>query len=112
MRLYQLEEEFFRFKESIGETANSQDETRLTNVEAKLEELSNKLSRFEGALMQMQSSVNAVCKRRTSYSPYNQYNTQPPQLMPLEEENLEHRFSNQTEVEADSVVLVKILART
>ncbi len=49
VRLAQLEEEFFRFKESIGSSTNSQDETRLTNVEAKLEELSNKLARFEGA---------------------------------------------------------------
>ena len=33
VRLYQLEEEFFHFKESIGKSANPQDETRLTNVE-------------------------------------------------------------------------------
>ncbi len=93
VRLYQLEEEFFRFKESIGETANSQDEARLTNIEAKLEELSNKLARFEGALMQLQlSSVNAGRSRRNSYSSY-QYNTQPPQLEPLDEDKLAMRLS-------------------
>ncbi len=90
VRLYQLEEEFFRFKESIGETANPQQETRLTNVEAKLEELTNKLARFEGALMQLQGRSRS---RRTSYSPYNQYNTQPPQLEPLDEEKLAMRLS-------------------
>jgi predicted nuclease of restriction endonuclease-like RecB superfamily len=55
VRLYQIEEEFFSFKSSIGESANPQQETRLTSVEAKLEALTNKLTRFEGALMQMQS---------------------------------------------------------
>ncbi len=99
VRLYQLEEEFFRFKESIGSSTNSQQETRLTSVEAKLEELSNKLARFEGALMQLQSSVNALSSRSGSYgssrrySPYSQYNTQPPQLQPFEEENLALRLN-------------------
>ena len=43
--------------------------------------------------MQMQSSVNAGRKRRSSYSPYNQYNTQLPQLEPLDEEKLAMRLS-------------------
>ncbi len=96
VRLAQLSEEFFRFKESIGSSTNSQQETRLTSVEAKLEELSNKLARFEGALMQLQSSMNAgrTGSRGSSrrYSPY-QYNAQPPQLQPFEEENLALRLN-------------------
>ncbi|WP_026736106.1 hypothetical protein [Fischerella sp. PCC 9605] len=93
IRLYQLEEEFFRFQESIGSSNNAQQETRLTSVEAKLEELSNKLARFEGALMQMQSSVNASRSRyKSSGYPY-QYNSQPPQLQPFEEKDLAMRLN-------------------
>ncbi len=96
VRLAQLEEEFFRFKESIGSSTNSQQKARLTSVEAKLEELTNRLARFEGALMQLRSSVNAgrTGSRGSSrrYSPY-QYNSQPPQLEPLDEEKLAMRLS-------------------
>ena len=108
VRLYQLEEEFFRFKESvkesIGENTNSHEEARLTNVENKIEALSHQLARLEGALMQIQSSVNtsqvrsrssgASRSRKSSY-PY-QYNTQPPQLEPLDEEKLALRLSTNT----------------
>ncbi|WP_052754564.1 hypothetical protein [Calothrix sp. 336/3] len=70
VRLYQLEEEFFSFKESIGSSANHpQDETRLSNLEGKLEALSTQLARFEGALMQLQSSVNTSRSRKSSYYP-------------------------------------------
>ena len=96
VRLYQLEEEFFHFKESIGSSTNSQQEARLISVEAKLEELSNKLARFEGALMQLQSSGRSRSGSYGSsrrYSPYNHYNTQPPQLQPFEEENLALRLN-------------------
>ena len=93
VRLYQLEEEFFRFKESIGESTNFHEEARLTNVENKIEALSHQLARLEGALMQIQSSVNTsqVRSRKSSY-PY-QYNSHPPQLEPLDEEKLAMRFS-------------------
>jgi hypothetical protein len=97
IRLYQLEEEFFRFRESIGESTNQgstnpQQETRLTSVEAKLEALTNKLTRFEGALMQMQSSINASKSRsRSSYAP--NYHAPPPQIEPLDEETFAMRLS-------------------
>jgi len=90
VRLYQLEEEFFRFKESIGETAKPEDGTRLSSIESKLEALSTQLARFEGALMQLQSSVNTGRSRRNSHSPYN---AQPLQIGPLDEEKLAMRFS-------------------
>ena len=79
VRLYQLEEEFFRLKSSINEgNTNSCSETRLTRVESKLEELSNKLARFEGALNAVAASVNASKSRKSGgYSPYNQHNPQP-----------------------------------
>lgn len=93
IRLYQLEEEFFRFQESIGSSNNAHQETRLTLVESKLEELFNKLARFEGALMQLQSSVNASRSRyKSSGYPY-QYNSAPPQLQPFEEKNLAMRLN-------------------
>ena len=94
VRLYQLEEEFFNFKQSIGESTNSHDEARLTNVENKIEALSHQLARLEGALMQIQSSSRssgASRSRKSSYG-YN-YNTQPPQLEPLDEEKLAMRLS-------------------
>lgn len=92
IRLYQLEEEFFRFQESFGGSGNNHQETRLTNVEAKLEELSNKLARFEGALMQMQSSINASRSRhKSSGNPY-QYNSAPPKLEPKNQEQLAMRL--------------------
>jgi hypothetical protein len=102
VRLYQIEEEFFRFKESVSDSAifagssrnNSDCETRLTSVEAKLEELSNKLARFEGTLTAIASSINASKSRRSGgYSPYNQYNSQPPQLEPRDEQQLAMRLS-------------------
>ena len=117
VRLYQLEEEFFRFKEnvkesvkeSIGENTNSHEEARLTNVENKLEALSHQLARLEGALTQIQSSVNTSHSRSSGASrsrssgasrykssyPY-QYNSQPPQLEPLDEEKLAMRLSTNT----------------
>jgi hypothetical protein len=92
VRLYQIEEEFFSFKSSIGESTNPQQETRLTNVEAKLEALTNQLARFEGALIQMQSSINASKSRsRSSYTP--DYNAPPPQLQPHDELLLARRLN-------------------
>lgn len=91
IRLYQLEEEFFRLQESIGGSTNNQQETRLTNVETKLEELAHKLARFEGALMQMQNSINASRSRKSSSYPY-QYNSAPPQLEPHNLEKLAMRL--------------------
>ena len=105
VRLYQLEEEFFRFKESvkesIGENTNSHEEARLTNVENKIEALSHQLARLEGALMQIQSSVNVGRSRSNGASRYKssygyQYNSQPPQLEPLDEEKLAMRLSTNT----------------
>lgn len=97
IRLYQIEEEFFRFKESINQdstnqsSTNPQQETRLTNVETKLEALTNKLARFEGALMQIQNSINASKSRSRSYTP--NYHTPPPQLEPRNEEELALRLN-------------------
>ncbi|WGV29106.1 hypothetical protein [Halotia branconii] len=91
VRLYQLEEEFFRFQESIPASTNNQQENRLTNVEAKLEELSHKMARFEGALIQMQNSINASRSRKSSSYPY-QYNSPSPQLEPHNQEKLAMRL--------------------
>ena len=95
VRLYQLEEEFFRLKSSHQEgSTNSDSETRLTSVESKIEELSNKLARFEGALNAVAASINASRSRRSGgYSPYNQYNSQPVQLEPRDENQLAMRLN-------------------
>ncbi len=94
--MYQLEEEFFRLQESIGSSNNAHQETRLTLVESKLEELSNKLARFEGALMQMQPLVNASRSRYKSGGYPYQYNSAPPQLQPFSEDNLALRLNTST----------------
>ncbi len=95
IRLYQLEEDFFRFKSSISEgSTNQNDSSRLTSVESKLEELSNKLARFEGALNAIAATINASKSRRSSgYSSYNQYNSQPVQLEPRDENQLAMRLN-------------------
>ncbi len=94
IRLYQLEEEFFRLASSLGEgSTNTLTEQRLTNLEGKFEALSNRLAQFEGALMQMQHSLNASKSRyKSSGYPY-QYNSQPPQLQPFEEKDLAMRLN-------------------
>ncbi len=102
VRLYQIEEEFFAIKQSINNgSTNTHHETRLTSVESKLEELSNKLTRFEGALNAIAkltegiaASINASKSRKSGgYSPYNQYNSQPLQLEPRNEEQLAMRLN-------------------
>ena len=94
IRLYQLEEEFFRLASSNGEsTKQPHDEERLTNLEGKVDAISNRLAQFEGALMQMQSSLSASKSRyKSSGYPY-QYNSAPPQLQPFEEKNLAMRLN-------------------
>lgn len=91
IRLAQLEEEFFSFQESVVGTSNNHQETRLTNVEAKLEDLSQRLARFEGALMQMQNSINASRSRNKSSYPYQ--NSTPPKLEPKNQEQLAMRLN-------------------
>ncbi|MBW4643213.1 MAG: hypothetical protein KME23_09490 [Goleter apudmare HA4340-LM2] len=88
IRLYQLEEEFFRFQESVRESTNDQQETRLTNVETKLEELSHKLARFEGALIQMQNSTSKSRKG----GGYAYQNSAPVKLEPRDEKELATRL--------------------
>lgn len=94
IRLYQLEEDFFRLAESLGDSSKQpHNEQRLTNLEGKLEALGNRLAQFEGALMQMQSSINASRSRyKSSGYPY-QYNSAPPQPQPFEEKNLAMRLN-------------------
>ncbi len=93
-KLNQLEEKFLRFQKNTS----SHEEVRLTNVENKIEALSHQLARLEGALMQIQSSVNTSRSRSNGASRYKssygyQYNSQPPQLEPLDEEKLAMRLS-------------------
>ncbi len=93
-RLYDLEEEFWHFKQNTTVDANPQHETRLSHVESKLEELSSKLARFEGALNAIAASINASKSRRSGgHSAYNQYNSQPLQLEPRDEKQLAMRLN-------------------
>ncbi|BAY80498.1 hypothetical protein NIES25_69860 (plasmid) [Nostoc linckia NIES-25] len=91
-RLFKLEQEFFHFLQSMGEGANEGQQTRLANVEGKLEELSHKLARFEGILAQMQNTINASMSRKKSSSAYSYQNSTPVQLNPLNQEKLAMRL--------------------
>ncbi|OKH43170.1 hypothetical protein NIES2101_31210 [Calothrix sp. HK-06] len=53
VRLYQLEEEFWRRKQNIQSGANQDHESRLTALENKLEAVANQITKFEGALLVM-----------------------------------------------------------
>ena len=92
IRLYELEEEFWRLKQnttSFG--ANPQHESRLIALENKLETVTNQLAKFEGALLVLQSSINASKSRRSSYS--QPYNSQPIKIEPHDEKKLAFRLS-------------------
>jgi hypothetical protein len=92
IRLYELEEEFWRLKQNnttVG--ANPEHESRLTALENKFETVTNQLAKFEGALLVMQSSINASKSRKSSYS--QPYNTQPIKIDPLDEKKLAFRLS-------------------
>lgn len=94
IRLYQLESEFFQLKSSLKSGTGSSDAERIKSIEEKLEEFSSQLSRFEGALKVMQNSINASRSRpKGGYSPYNPYNSQPPQLQPFDELSLSRRLN-------------------
>ncbi|TBR56417.1 hypothetical protein B4U84_29980 [Westiellopsis prolifica IICB1] len=93
IRLYQLEEEFFRLADSLNaKNTNTHDEQRLTNLEEKVDAISNRLAKFEGALIQMQNSINARSRYKSSGYPY-QYNSAPPQPQPFESEKLAFRLN-------------------
>lgn len=100
-RLAQLEEEFLHIRSSPdAKNTNPHHEERLTNLEGKLDALAklsegfaNRLAQFEGALMQMQHSLNASKSRYKSGGYPYQYNSQPPQLQPFNEQNLALRLN-------------------
>jgi hypothetical protein len=91
VRLYQLEEEFWRLKQNNSAGANPEHETRLTALENKLSTVTNQLAKFEGALQVLQSSINASKSRRSNYS--QPYNSQPIKIEPHDEKKLAFRLS-------------------
>ena len=94
-RLYDLEEEFWRFKQNTTVDANPHQETRLTALENKFETLSTRMAKFEGALNAIAASVNSSKSRKSGgYSPYNQHNSQPAQLEPRNEKQLATRLNS------------------
>ncbi|GJD22611.1 hypothetical protein RIVM261_075670 [Rivularia sp. IAM M-261] len=90
-RLYELEEDFWRLKQNTNVGASPEYESRLTALENKFETVTNQLSKFEGALLVMQSSINASKSRRSSYS--QPYNSQPIKIEPHDEKKLAFRLS-------------------
>ncbi|MBW4505130.1 MAG: hypothetical protein KME64_01205 [Scytonematopsis contorta HA4267-MV1] len=93
IRLYQLEEDFFRLAESVRDhSVNLDHEKRLDNLEGKLEALTNRLAQFEGVLTAVQQSVNASKSRYRSGNPYL-HNSQPPEPQPFDEISLARRLN-------------------
>lgn len=91
VRLYQLEEEFWRLKQNNTAGTNPQYESRLAALEHKFETVTNQLAKFEGALQVLQSSINASKSRKSSYS--QPYNSQPIKIEPHDEKKLAFRLS-------------------
>ncbi|MBW4600926.1 MAG: hypothetical protein KME29_15355 [Calothrix sp. FI2-JRJ7] len=91
IRLYELEEEFWRLKQNINVGANPEHERRLTALENKLETVTTQLAKFEGAITILQNSINASKSRRSSYS--QPYNSQPIKIEPHDEKKLAFRLS-------------------
>jgi len=88
-RLHKLEQEILRLQENIDNLSPS----RESNIETKVEELSYKLARFEGVLLQMQNSINASRSRSRSKSSSYPYQTSAPvKLEPRNAEQLASRF--------------------
>ncbi|MBW4513126.1 MAG: hypothetical protein KME64_42600 [Scytonematopsis contorta HA4267-MV1] len=94
IRLYQLEEDFFRLAESVRDhSVNPDHEKRLDNLEGKLEALTNRLAQFEGVLTAVQQSVNASKSRyRSGGNPYL-HNSRPPEPQPFDEISLARRLN-------------------
>ncbi|BDA76503.1 hypothetical protein CAL7716_106690 (plasmid) [Calothrix sp. PCC 7716] len=90
-RLYELEEEFWRLKQNINVGANPEHESRLIALENKLSTVTNQLAKFEGALLVLQSSINASKSRKSSYS--QPLNSQPIKIEPHDEKKLAFRLS-------------------
>jgi chromosome segregation ATPase len=87
-RLHKLEEDFLRLQENIDNLSPSSQ----SNIEIKIEELSYKLARFEGAFSQMQNSIKASRSRGKSSSAYPYQNSIPAKLEPRNEEELAVRL--------------------
>lgn len=84
-RLHKLEQEILRLQAQIDNLS----QTSPSNIETKLEELSHKLARFEGALLQMQNSTS---RSRSNKSAYPYQTSAPVRLEPRNEEQLASRF--------------------
>ena len=75
--------------------ANSQTDERVTKIEEKLETLSDRLSKLEGALIALTSNggaSNNYRRYKNSGNPYNQ-SGRPPQIEALSEEKLALRLN-------------------
>ncbi len=75
--------------------ANSQTDERVTKIEEKLETLSDRLSKLEGALIAISSNggaSNNYRRYKNSGNPYNQ-SGRPPQIEALSEEKLALRLN-------------------
>lgn len=91
-RLYDLEEEFWHFKEGLKYEGNGSDDSRLTALEDKLEAITTQMTKFEGALVVMQNAINNSKSRKSGYSSYG-YNSTPAKIEPHDEKKLARRLS-------------------
>lgn len=93
-RLYDLEEEFWHFKENIHkyDDGNGGSDSRLVALEDKLETVTARLAKFEGALIVMQNAINNSKSRKSGYSSYG-YNSVPAKIEPHDEKRLARRLS-------------------
>ena len=91
VRLQKLEEELQQLRSSIQE----RDETPTKSTTEKLEVLTDRVAKLEGALTAIQSGglgTSNNYRRKNSGNPYNQTG-RPPQIQPLDEQTLALRLN-------------------
>ncbi|MBD2472603.1 hypothetical protein [Nostoc sp. FACHB-145] len=87
-RLHKLEQEILLLQANIDKLS----QPNQSNIETKVEELSIKVARFEGVLLQMQNTINASRSSRKSSTAYPYQNQAPVKLEPRNAAQLASRL--------------------
>jgi uncharacterized protein YdcH (DUF465 family) len=94
-RLCQLETQLERQVKSTENRADNGTDNLIQELRSQLLSQGDRITQLESAIVKVVALVNTQGQRRTSSSrsSYPQYNPQPPQILPFEEENLVRRLN-------------------